>query len=302
MKNKSRYKNKPKKSKQIEITVKEPMELMDFIMKMYEGKNRNKVKSLLKHGQVVVDDLIQMKYNYKLNPGQKIIINGKGISKEKMNGVKIMFEDNYVIVIEKESGLLTIATNKEKLNTANSILREHVKEADPTNKLFIVHRLDRDTSGVMIFARNKMVKETFQNEWNERILERAYVAILEGNIPNDEGTIESYLKENRAFLMYSTKDTKDGKKAITRYKVLKRVNNYTLVEIHLDTGRKNQIRVHMQNMGHSIIGDKKYEAKTNPIGRLGLHAKIIEFKHPITNKIMRYESPLPKEFKKLMKM
>ncbi|HEX3010800.1 MAG TPA: RNA pseudouridine synthase, partial [Syntrophomonadaceae bacterium] len=172
-------------------------------------------------------------------------------------------------------------------------------EDDPENRIFIVHRLDRDTSGVMLFAKNEGVKHLLQDTWKEVMVDRAYVAVVEGQVKEKEGTIKSWLKETKTKLMYSSSTPGDGLEAITHYKVLQAAAKYSLMELRLETGRKNQIRVHMKDIGHSIIGDKKYGADTNPIGRLGLHAHILAFKHPTSGEIMRFETEVPRKFSRL---
>ena len=214
----------------------------------------------------------------------------------KYKGLRILFEDPYLIVIEKEAGMLSIATAKEKLLTTYSILSGHVKRENPNNRIFVVHRLDRDTSGIMMFAKSEEVQSAMQRAWQDAVIERTYVAVVEGVVENNEGAIRSYLKENKALVMYSTNVPGEGDEAITHYKVLRRGDEITLVELKLETGRKNQIRVHMKDLGHPVVGDKKYGAKTNLIGRTCLHARVLAFIHPVTGSEDRYETPVPGRF------
>ncbi len=206
------------------------------------------------------------------------------------------------MVIEKEAGILSIATDKELEKTAYSILSRHVKQSNPKNKIFVIHRLDRETSGVMLFAKSREVQEILQTEWKQTIVERTYYAVVEGIPEKKNGTIASWLNENKAFKVFSGQNPEKGHKAITHYKVLKQEKDYSLLEVNLETGRKNQIRVHMQDIGHSIAGDKKYGAKTNPFKRLGLHAGVLSFKHPKTGKVVHFESPVPQKFLKCFKV
>ncbi|MCO5388226.1 MAG: RNA pseudouridine synthase [Desulfosporosinus sp.] len=164
-----------------------------------------------------------------------------------------------------------------------------------------MHRLDRETSGVMMFAKSEKVQQLLQKAWKEAVLERTYVVVVEGMVTKEEGTITSWLTESKAFIMYSSRTPNDGQKAITHYRVLKKNKHYSLLEVELETGRKNQIRVHMKDIGHSVIGDKKYGATKHPIGRIGLHARVLAFKHPITGEVVRYETDIPKEFLNLFK-
>jgi 23S rRNA pseudouridine1911/1915/1917 synthase len=194
-----------------------------------------------------------------------------------------------------------MATEDEKKETAYSLLSQYVKSLDHKNKIFIVHRLDRETSGVMMFARSSNVQELLQEAWNMNVTERTYLAIVEGAVENDKGTISSYLRESKAFIVYSSEEpVKGSQKAITHYKVLQRTKAYSLVEVTLETGRKNQIRVHMQDIGHPVIGDKKYGSSVNPIKRLGLHAWVLAFTHPITKKELRFETEIPNAFQRIV--
>ena len=196
-----------------------------------------------------------------------------------------------------------MGTDKIKEGTAYSILRDYVKWSNPRNKIFIVHRLDRDTSGLMMFAKNQQAKETMQHNWNNMVLERNYVAVVEGYIEDDEGTIRSYLNENAEHEVYSTPRpvNADSKLAVTRYRVLDRSHGHTLVELSLDTGRKNQIRVHMKDLGHPIVGDRRYGAATSPIHRLALHARTLKFVHPNSRRPMDFSTGIPAAFLSMMK-
>jgi 23S rRNA pseudouridine1911/1915/1917 synthase len=178
---------------------------------------------------------------------------------------------------------------------------EHVRKANPRNRVFVVHRLDRDTSGVMMYAKSEKVQQALQNSWKESVPERTYVALVEGSVNKSEGTIQSWLKESKTLQVYSSPTPNGGQKAITHFKVLQRTNAFSLMEIRLDTGRKNQIRVHMQDIGHSVVGDKKYGSTQNPIGRLGLHALVIVFHHPGTGELMRFETKIPDKFLRVFK-
>ena len=282
--------------KQTQLVVKESSALLKFLLTQLQGKSRTTVKSLLSHRQVAVDHHTVTHFDYPLEPGQTVTITyGKVPEETRYRGLRILFEDPYLIVIEKEAGILSIATAKEKILTTYSILSDHVKEEDPKNRIFVIHRLDRDTSGVMIFAKSEEVQSILQRAWQEAVIERIYVAVVEGEVEKDEGTIRSYLKENKALVMYSTQNPKEGVEAITHYKVLKRSREYTLLEVKLDTGRKNQIRVHMKDIGHVVVGDKKYGSRQNPIGRTALHARVLSFIHPITRAVVRYETAIPQK-------
>lgn len=271
-------------------------ELMKFLMEKMPENSRNSIKSLLTNKRVLVDGKLESQYNYKLVPGQEVSISKTRVVSQKLKGVSILFEDNDIIVVEKDKGLLSVGTDKEKKNTAYSILKDYLKEQDPKNKIFVVHRLDRDTSGVMLFAKSAKAQDILQTNWNDLVKERSYVALVEGNVKKDRDTIVSYLAENKAYISYSTDNPQEGKKAVSNYKVIRRNKNYSLLEVSIETGRKNQIRVHMKELGHSVVGDKKYGATKNPINRLGLHAYTIVFTHPNTREVMSFTSKIPTEF------
>lgn len=208
------------------------------------------------------------------------------MKKEKLN---IVYEDKELIVVDKPAKMLTISTLREKEKTLYHQVFEYLKQKHKSNKVFIVHRLDRDTSGLVLFAKTEKMKKKLQDNWNEIAILRNYIAVLEGKVKEKSKTIESYIAENKAFISYSS-NAKYGKLAITQYELISESKKYSLVNIKIKTGRKNQIRVHMSEMGNPIVGDKKYNAKTNPLNRLGLHANKLIIKHPINGKIMEFES------------
>jgi len=212
--------------------------------------------------------------------------------------LEILYEDKYLIIINKPSNLLTISTEKEKERTLFHYVYEYLKKKNKNNKVFIVHRLDKDTSGLVLFAKTEDIKYKLQDNWDNT--KRYYYAIVNGIVTNEKDTIESYLKETKTLLVYSSNDTKNGKLAITQYEKLLNNTKYSLLKINILTGRKNQIRVHLNDIGHSIVGDKKYGIKNNPIRRLCLHAYYLEFIHPITNELLKLEIKYPKEFEKLI--
>jgi 23S rRNA pseudouridine1911/1915/1917 synthase len=280
--------------------VKEDALLMEFLMTQMPGKSRSKIKFLLSNKQVLVDGKPISQFNHPLTPGQQIEINkGRVEPVQKSRELSVIFEDQDLIVIEKPAGLLSIATDKEKRATAYSLLSNYVKEQDADNKIFVVHRLDRETSGLMLFAKNEEVKYHLQELWNNTVIERAYIAVVEGVVEKPEGVITSYLVEGKTFKVHSSQDPKLGKKAVTNYKTLKKNRSYSLLKVNLATGRKNQIRVHMQDIGHPIAGDKKYGASGSPLKRLGLHAQQLSFVHPLSRKKIYFESKVPSEFLKM---
>ncbi|MDE6644539.1 MAG: RluA family pseudouridine synthase, partial [Muribaculaceae bacterium] len=207
--------------------------------------------------------------------------------------LKIVYEDDDILVVEKGYGLLSMGTGKAGEETAYSLLRDYLKRKDPRNKIFIIHRLDRDTSGIMMFAKTQEAKDAMQHNWNNMVLNRKYICLVEGRVQNEEGVVRSYLVENSRMEVYSTDDPNaGGQLAVTRYRVLADRGGYTLLEVELDTGRKNQIRVHMKDIGHPIAGDRKYGARTSPLHRLALHAATLRFVHPVTRKEMNFTAPI----------
>ena len=272
--------------------VKNDVLLMDFLLNYYSKKN---VKNLLKYKLVMVNENIISQFDFPLKKEDIVIVNKK---EDNKHNLEIIYEDKELIVINKPSGLLSISGGNEKENTAYHLVSEYLKSKNKKAKVFVVHRLDKDTSGVLMFAKNEEIKNKLQNNWNKIVYKRGYLAIIEGKLNKKSGTIKNYLDESKTQMVYIT-NNKKGKLAITNYQVLKETRYNSLVEIFLDTGRKNQIRVHMQSLGHSIVGDKKYGATTNPIKRMGLHSHIFAFVHPDTKKKMIFEVKLPEEFKKM---
>jgi 23S rRNA pseudouridine1911/1915/1917 synthase len=280
-------------------TVTTDTELLIFLLTALPGKNRNNVKTLLRDKFIEVDGRIQTQFNLALKMGQKITVRPRKGSIQQTNykGLEILHEDQNIIVVNKDAGLLTIASDREKNKTAYAVLSAHVKKANAENKIFIVHRLDRETSGLILFAKSEAIKAKLQESWNDSIQERTYIAVVEGEMDTPSGTITSYLIESeKSLLVHSTQDPKKGKKAITHYQTLHYKKGFSLLKINLDTGRKNQIRVHLQEVNHPVVGDKKYGANSNPFDRLGLHAQVLAFNHPVTGKLTRFESPIPKKF------
>ena len=288
-----------------ELPVKEPTTLLEHLTASMPQCKRTTVKNYLKHNQVMVNGEVTRQFDRNLMPGDEVKVNtSREFQVFGHSRVKIYYEDDDIIVAYKGYGLLSVATerdmNKKKEATAYSILRDYLKRKDPRNKLYIVHRLDKATSGLMMFAKTQEAKESMQHNWNNMVLERKYVAVVEGNMEENEGVVKSYLVENARHEVYSTDDPAKGKLAVTYYKTLARRNGYSLVELSLETGRKHQIRVHMKDLGHPIAGDKRYGARTSPIHRVALHAQTLRFAHPITRKDMNFTSAIPAAFEKLV--
>lgn len=284
--------------KETRLKVLEQAELMNFLLAKMGGMSRNSIKSLLAHRQVMVNNKVTTQFNLQLQPNDQVIItSSRGNIELSHPKLRIIHEDAHLIVVEKKEGLLTVSTGDTDETTAFSILKNHVKKSSPQNRIYTVHRLDRETSGVIMFAKNKEAQLILQENWHRIVTRRVYVALVEGKMEKEQDTIISWLSENEKSLKIHSSDTDNGgQQAITHYRCIKSNEKFSLLEIELETGRKNQIRVHMQSIGHPVVGDKKYGAGPSPIGRLGLHARILAFYHPITTEIISFETPVPRKF------
>ncbi|MCM1066264.1 MAG: RluA family pseudouridine synthase [Muribaculaceae bacterium] len=279
----------------------DPDKLLDFLFAVMPDAKRTTVKDYLKYGQVMAAGAVTSRFDHPVAAGDVVKVNTtRQFQVFSHPRLKLVYEDDDIIVVDKGYGLLSMGTDKIKEGTAYSILREYLKRKDPRNKLFIVHRLDQGTSGLMMFAKSIEAKETMQHNWNNMVLERKYAAVIEGALEPAEGEIRSYLAENSAHEVYSTNNPDEGQLAVTYYTTVRTRKPYSLVELSLATGRKNQIRVHMKDAGHPIAGDRRYGAKTSPIHRLCLHARTLCFVHPVTRRDMSFTSPLPAGFNRLV--
>ena len=279
--------------------VKNDTTLLKFLLENIDGKSKNNIKNLLKNKKIKVNTKIITKFDFILKEKDIVIID-YGFDYEMDKRLNIIYEDDYLIAIDKPAGLLSIGTEKDKTNTAYYLLSDYAKKKNKSNKIFVVHRLDKDTSGVILFAKNEKTKKMMQDNWEESVLERAYIAIVSGKI-NKSGTIKNWLKENKINKVYSSNKQNDGKLAITHYKVLKEKGNYNMLELYLETGRKNQIRVHMRDLNAPVLGDKKYGSIENPLKRMALHANRLKFIHPITKKEILLTAKTPKIFNIFMR-
>ena len=278
-----------------------PSQLLDFLFAAMPDKKKTTVKDFLKHRQVMLGQNVTTRFDAKVQPGDVVKVNTvREFQTLSHPRLQLVYEDDDIIVVNKGYGLLSMGTDKPGEVTAYTILRDYLKRKDPRNQLFIVRRLDRDTTGLMMFAKTAKAKDTMQHNWNSMVLERRYVAVTEGALEPAEGEIRSYLAENAAHEVYSTKKPGEGQLAVTYYKTLKTRAPYSMVELSLATGRKNQIRVHMKDAGHPIVGDRRYGAAPSPIHRLCLHARTLRFVHPETRRDMCFTSPLPAGFFRLV--
>lgn len=278
------------------------MELLPFLYKAYANRSRNSVKSMLQRQQVSVNGQVTTQFNDKLKVNDRVYImnNRTAQGRSQLSGLEILYEDKHLIAVNKAAGLLSISTGKDDEPTAYSELMTYVRHKRRHNRIYIVHRLDRDTSGVMLFAKHKDVQNKLRNHWQHYIKKRQYLALVEGLVQKKSGTITSYLKEGQHYQMYSVSKNQGGKKAVTHYHVRKSTERFSLVDVSLVSGRKNQIRVHMQDIGHPVVGDKKYGSTKNPLKRLGLHAEIIAFVHPITNKFIKITAQPPRRMLRII--
>lgn len=277
----------------MDYKVEQPQPLMDFLLEKTK-KKRNDIKNLLKYQKVSVDNHIETYYAYALQVGQIVSIGDT----KKQTPFNIIYEDKDMIVIDKPCGLLTEQTVNEKNKTAYAMVKQYLSRQK--ENIYLVHRLDQYTSGVLMFVKNKKLYDELTHHWNEYVKVRGYIAIVEGRMKKKQDTIINYLAESKSQNVYITSKDK-GKKAITHYRVIKSTPKYSMLEVTLDTGRKNQIRVHLSSLHHPIVGDHKYGATTNPIKRLGLHANILEVIHPFTKREIKFVSKTPEIFDKLFK-
>ena len=288
--------------KMTRLKVSEATQLMDFLLAKMGGMSRSSVKSLLGHRQVTVNEKVVTQFDYMLKAADSVVINSTRGNVELVHPkLRIIFEDSDLIVVEKKEGLLSVTTGRETETTAFLILKNYVKKSSTRNKIYTVHRLDRETSGVLVFAKHSDAQHILRDNWHEIVTKRVYVAVVEGKVEKESDRIVSWLTENEISLKISSSRTDNGgKEAITNYRVIKSNDEFSLLEIELETGRKNQIRVHMESIGHPIVGDRKY-GSTTTIGRLALHARVLEFYHPMTSEPLHFETPVPKEFLKVFR-
>lgn len=280
----------------MKLIVNKDGELLDYLYEHLDMPKK-RVKQYLVHGSVYVDEDRVTQYNYPLVAGMKITIdtNSKNIKKMPF---EVLFEDDHLIVVNKPSGLLTIATEKEKERTLYHIVRDYVVSKNPRGRIFIVHRLDKDTSGIVLFAKDERTKNQLQENWNEYVSLREYTAVVAGHPKEESGQIVQYLKETKTNLVYVSRQ-EDGKRAITNYSVMKASKHYSMLKVTIETGRKNQIRVAFASKKFPIVGDKKYGNKDHA-SRLFLHANRLKLYYPAIKKDILFETAIPNEFKKLL--
>lgn len=280
--------------------VQEEMPLLEWLLAHVKG-SRSKLKATLQGRGIKVNNKTITQFDFMLQPGMHL-----SVSRSKRNDtfrskyVKLIYEDQYLVVVEKKAGILSMAAGHASLNV-KTVLDEYFQRTRQRCHAHVVHRLDRDTSGLMVYAKDMQTEQILEHEWHQIVYDRRYVAVLSGEMQDDKGTIANWLKDNKAYHTYSSPVDNGGKYAVTHFFTLDRTTEFSLVEFKLETGRKNQIRVHAADMGHPVCGDVKYGNGSNPIGRLCLHAWLLCFYHPITHERMEFETPVPTEFTHLFK-
>lgn len=286
------------KEKKQTFIVNDNIDLLTAIYNFKKDLSKKTIKNYIKNKMVKVNNKIITNNNYKLKQNDivEIIYTKRIIPNYNLD---ILYEDKYLIIINKPSGLLSISNDFEKDITAYHLVSDYIKENSKSNYIFVVHRLDQDTSGILMFCKDQKIRDKMQENWNNIVKKRGYIAIVDGKM-NNSGTIHTYLLENKQQFVYSSKN-KQGKEAITHYQTIKSNKHYSMLQVFIDTGRRNQIRVHLSENKHPIAGDKKYKCITNPIKRLCLHANILEFIHPVSKKIITIKCDIPDDMKNLLK-
>ena len=281
------------------FVVKTATTLLPFIQHCLSGISRSKAKSIMAGGGVRVDRAVVKQFDYELQPGMRVEISRRKPKNELSSKfVRIVYEDSQIIVIEKAIGILSMASMNHPY-CVKTILDEYFRRTHQKCTAHVVHRLDRDTSGLLVYAKTQRAEQILENNWQSIVTDRRYVALVSGRMEEKEGVVRSWLKDNKAYFTYSSETDNGGKYAVTHFKTIKAADRYSLVDLKLETGRKNQIRVHMKDLNHPVCGDIKYGNGDDPLGRLCLHAFKLCFYHPINHRPMEFETELPQTFRKL---
>ena len=283
------------------LTVDKGAPLLEWLLEHVQ-QSRSKIKATLQGHGIRVNGKTVTQFDYPLEPGMKV-----AVSKTKRNQcgfksryVKIVYEDRWLIVVEKMAGILSMAAGHSSLNV-KAVLDDYFKKSGQKCTVHVVHRLDRDTSGLMVYAKDMETEQVLEHYWHDIVYDRRYVAVLSGEMEEDEGTVANWLKDNKAYVTYSSQTDNGGKYAVTHFHTLARTTDHSLVEFKLETGRKNQIRVHAADMGHPVCGDVKYGNGDDPLHRLCLHAFRLFFTHPMTHEPMEFETIFPATFRQMFK-
>ena len=285
--------------KYFEVT--EEMQLLEYLLATV-GESRSKVKATLQGRGIKVNGKCVTQFDFLLKPGMKVAVSQtkRNQAAFKSRYVKIVYEDRWIVVVEKNVGILSMAAGHSSLNV-KSVLDDYFHKSRQKCRAHVVHRLDRDTSGLMVYAKDMETEQILEHNWHDIVYDRRYVAVVSGEMEQDNGTIANWLKDNKAYVTYSSPVDNGGKYAVTHFFTLDRTTDYSLVEYKLETGRKNQIRVHSADMGHPVCGDVKYGDGNDPLHRLCLHAFLLCFTHPVTHERMEFETPIPTQFRQLFK-
>jgi len=275
--------------------------LLEALRLLVPGASNRTLRQMLSHGRVRLNGEVCKIPGRRAEPGDLLKVSEHGSPAKKIHGIEILYDDDDLLVIHKPAGLLTVATLHERERTAYAYLRGYLKRSDARQKIFIVHRLDKFVSGLLVFAKSEGIKASLQTQFQKHSIVRKYWAIVKGRVEKDQGTIQSHLAEDHSRRMHSTDTVSEGKRAVTHYRVLRRFSNLTSLEVTLETGRKNQIRAHMSELGHPVIGDKAYGSSIDPIGRMGLHAFCLGFIHPRTQSQRTFQTAPPHEFRRYLR-
>lgn len=283
------------------FVVSEEAPLLEFLLANVKA-TRSKVKATLQGRGIRVDGRTVTQFDYVLKPGMKVAVSKTKRNQQGLRNryVKLVYEDRWLAVVEKGVGILSMAAGHSSLNV-KSVLDDYFAKSRQRCRAHVVHRLDRDTSGLMVYAKDMTTEQAFEHDWHTIVYDRRYVAVVNGEVMDEGGTIANWLKDNKAYITYSSSVDNGGKYAVTHFHVLDRTTEHSLVEYKLETGRKNQIRVHSADMGHPVCGDSKYGNGDDPLHRLCLHAYMLCFTHPVTGERMEFETPIPPAFRKLFK-
>jgi len=281
----------------VRYVVAERRQLLDALAVMFPESSKTTLRQMLQTGRVRVNGEIEKNARRELEEDDTVDVADKAVHRNLPEGLAILHEDNDVIVVLKAHGLLTVATERERDSTVQAYLNVYLGQKKGEERIQVVHRLDRETSGVLIFAKNAYAREQLKEQFAAHTVDRVYIAVIEGRMDPEAGTFSSYLRERRDLKMQSVAEHPDAKFAVTHYRTIESNDRYSMLEVTLETGRKNQIRTHLSEAGHPVLGDRMYGSTVNPIGRLALHAKLLGFDHPVTRKHMVFTAPVPKAFR-----
>lgn len=302
MNNKKQTRRGPATDNVAKFTIKSDDTLLNAAALVLPDHKPTKLKSLLRHNQLAINGVPTTQFDHPVKAGDMLWVNfDRSFQIFSHPRISLVYEDNDIIVVDKGYGVLSTAAGKPSDDTVYNIVKKYARGFSDKANVYVVHRLDRDTSGLMVLTRTKQARDLLINNWNNMVVDRRYIAMVEGQVDTPEGTIKSYLAENEeTFEMYSTTDKKLGRLAVTRYRVVKQGKKFAMVELQIKTGRKNQIRVHMHDMGNPVSGDRKYGGHASPINRIALHATVLSFVHPITRELVTFNSPIPSNFSSLL--